>query len=335
MMLNYKEWYLVETYSRLVNAIGPERAATTILEMGEHLDEAEQELISRGMEPSLAQRAAFDRMGTPKQVAEAFVINGTRANNFKWSLALVAILLVFLGCAQYLGWSGLRYTAYLFFLIAVPLVVLLLSKRPLHWVAMTAGTLAICAFLMIDSAQTPFVNYQGFTPYQKIRSDYLALNKEHGDFLRIESGVAAKWRALLASGSRQGLYVVPDITYVARAPKYSYWRVTPSTVVLSTPDGRSKAEYAFVPIVGLTRIPAGEVDGVIATKFAEVRSQQRGRTNELRQRSETLNTSFKDRATANMSDVYIFIWGSLTSWLVTFCLSRAYVKVRTRARRLA
>lgn len=334
MNLNYKDWYLVETYSRLVNAIGPDRAATTIIELGEHLEQAEQELVSRGMEPSLAQRAAFDRMGTPKKIAEAFVTAGGGPANLKWSLWLVGLLVLGIGVAEAMGWHGASYVVYILFLVLVPLAVLFATKRPLHWAAMVFGTVAISGYLMISAARTPFVNYQGFTSYQKIRTDYLALNREHGEFLRTESKLASDLRSRSSFRNLGKSFVVPNITYVLRQSQHGYWRTYESSVLQANATN-STAKFAAVPIAGLTEVPVGELDKHISRQIAKIHERQWSRRQELSRRSDTLNTPFLDRAMASKTDVTIFVWGAMISWMATFCLSRLYVKARTRARRLA
>jgi hypothetical protein len=199
MSLNYRDWYLVELYSKVVRTLGVEKATTLTNEVGEHFDSLVEEFTERGMDKRTAEISTIERLGSPNIIAEKTYLQNKKYPHFTLSLMAMCLIfsIAFIQCDVPFGFfeqveRNSNLTIYLCF---VAIVFGLISTRPIkfRWII---SCVLIAYFLAVATSYSMIkVTINNHTSYHAVKLTYPNMVLEHRNNLAIETKAVSTWRS--------------------------------------------------------------------------------------------------------------------------------------------
>lgn len=319
MNLNYKDWYLVEVYSRLSTAYGAERAANAVTELSEHYDALVDEGLSKGLPEIVANQSAASRLGDPQKLAQAFLLQDTIRPNFWWSIAFAII------CVSNVFLESVTPKLILICaVLAIPILCGIATKRMLR-PSLVFASCAIGLFFTLYTTATHVYVSNEYVPYQVAHESYLKLRAQHRNSLQIESRIASEWRSQLLDQSK----------HPHRIKRLVYEDLGQSQLI-PKPD-RSQVTFQLIPTVGTATafVPYGALKFEVDSRLNEIHLHQAERADTLAMIRTTLNTSVMDRLKWSCISPFLQAVGFasfalLTSWFWAWITT----SFRTRRTRL-
>ena len=335
MSVNLKEWYLVETYSRLVTAIGPDKAAQALIELREHLDESEADYSERGLNGSLATQAAMDRLGSPKKIALGFVKGGSPRAGIYWTFGLLifALLTHFIERANpgdpptSLYWIGM---------LGLPIAGALVTRRAMNFGILACGFLVLCGARIWHLSGYVYVPGSDSMQYAKAHTIYQGLVADHHEFSKLESGLVAQWRKALGSPAN-GKVVYSRLTYNDKISQNVVPIYLGNEVIGLRYENATSERFQYSPRIGSEMLsePLAVARKHIAGRINEVHSRQKSRVAKLVGFRAGLNTSRMTRLN-QVAPWTIFGTGGMAgiAWLTSAGVASMVVSFRTRRKQL-
>lgn len=331
MQVNYKEWYLLEIYSRIVRPIGADKAADAILELREHLDESIDEFVSRGLDPELARRAAMDKLGSPAKIAQGFVCSASHSERLKWSITVAVALSVAFAV------MGTDNTLLMGLPYLIPIFVILSSVRtrlPLLPGILAAGAVASFVFAMAIQIQQVYVFDNARMPYSVAHKNCLSLMKQHTEHLKIEGEVAAKWRDSMRGPLGTGSYSLPAIVYRQSSEGYQT-RFDGRGYVIDENQFEAMGYFSLSPLVTSKSVKSSDLKRFVQDQLGAVAQRQIVRKKRMKPYLAAVNVSRLERAKALWpSWLFISIAGTFATWAASWLLARLCALVLTRRKQL-
>ena len=331
MQVNYKEWYLLEIYSRIVKPIGADKAANAILELREHLDESIEEFVARGLDPELAWRAAMDKLGSPARIAQGFVCSATGAERLRWSIAAaVAFSITF-------AIMGTDNTFLMSLPYLIPICVTLSSARtrlPLLPGVLAVGAVASFVIAMVVQMQKVYVLDNATMPYSVARGNYLNLMKQHKEHLKIEGEVASMWRENMRGARTAGSYALPAIVYRQSGERYQT-RYDGRGFLIENSQFAAMGYFSHSPVVVTKSVPGSGVKKFIQGQLGTVEHRQLVRKQLIKPYASALSVSRMERAKALWpSWLYMSVVGTFVTWAASGLIAKFCAMALTRRRQL-
>jgi hypothetical protein len=326
MPLNLKEWYLAEIYSRIVAPLGADRAAMTLVELREHLDESEAEFLERGVTLRQAEHAAMDRLGNPAILARKFVSSAPEHLVLKVSIAMA--LMIAVGC-----FASLHQARYAFLVgLCAPVLAVFFGmwlKRTLNvWVLVVAGFF-VYGFGISQESNFIRIDEVGLMTYTTAHDRYLVMKESDRRFRETEASAARQWREAMRTATTSGTIPVTKLEY--RLLRQSmYKNDAPRSMVGSMFDPSS-----YVPVIVSNSVNRTDLRKYIQTQLINVHSYQNGRRRWLSKFEVELNTGRLDRVAGawvpTLSSVLLWVVGSYLLEAISAITTTLLV---TRRRRL-
>jgi hypothetical protein len=335
MQVNYKEWYLVEVYSRIVGPLGADRAANALLEIREHVEEAESEYIARGLDPQLATRAAIDQVGRPSNLAKSFVQSGSSREAGTWSaLCFLGVLLggPMLSVIRYGIGDGMGFLL----LLCLPAIAAVRTKRPISFGLTAFAGFLVFLFLLVNNSRQVNVSHRGTTSYDHAHRGYFALKKEHAEMQVVEAKIAARLRDVVANEKAipTAKVSVPGARYRSRGANTWFDR-NGNVVYMSDVKGDVWSRFSTIPYPTQRVVPIAKLKEHARWELDQIAYAQSGRTRLMRQYEAALNTSRIERATMHLPSELLFSgMCALAAWGSSFLIATGLVRAITRRRRL-
>ena len=286
MSVNLKEWYLAEIYSRIVAPLGADKAAMTLVELREHLEESESEFLVRGVAPQQAEHAAMDRLGKPAALARKFV--GSAPEHLVLNASIGMALMIFIGCVASLHLARYAYLIGLFVPLAAVVFGSWLKRRLNVWVLAAAGAFAYGIGIL---QQSNFVGIDevGLMTYKTAHERYLAMRESDRRFRETEASAASQWREAMRTATTSVTIPVTKLEY--RLSRQSmYKNDSPRSMVGSQFDPSS-----YVPVIVSNSVSRMELRKYVQAQLINVHSYQNGRRRWLSKFEVELNTRRLDR----------------------------------------
>lgn len=335
MQVNYKEWYLVELYSRIVGPLGADRAANALIEIREHLEESESAYIARGLDPQLATQAAIDQVGTPSRLARSFVLGGTSRELGTWTVVcFIAVILggPLLSTVRHGIGDGMGFL----FLLCLPVIAAIRTKQPLRLGLTALAGFLVLAFLCFNNSNQLNVSSRGTTDYDHVHRGYLQLKQEHEQMLKLEGEIAAQLREKMSqqTASPNAKVLIQGVYYKSWFGRYELY---PGGRMYSLSDvaGDPWARFSSTPLASQRTVVASKLKAVAQVEIERMASVQAERKLLLASYERGLNTPRLHRALMYLPrEILYSVTCVLVAWGSSYLVSLALIKSMTRRRKL-